>query len=209
MKRLFTPVALPFMLLSLLTSPLAEAHLLKVFAYAEGEQLHGNAYFAGGEPAVAATISLQAADGTPLQQGQADAEGEFSFQLQQRRDLILIADSGDGHRAEWPVSAEEQSSALPAASGTPVSTTDSTTLNTAPQAVNAEQQLALIERAVARQIGPLRRELQANQQRARLADIVGGLGLIFGCAGVALWWRSRRPSTKPSPQPNPPPQSHP
>ena len=48
-----------------------------------------------------------------------------------------------------------------------------------------------MEQAVARQIGPLRRELQASQQRARLSDIIGGIGLIFGIAGVVLWWRSR------------------
>jgi nickel transport protein len=49
-----------------------------------------------------------------------------------------------------------------------------------------------VERAVARQIRPLREALEAERSRARLHDILGGLGYIAGLAGLALWWRSRK-----------------
>jgi nickel transport protein len=58
---------------------------------------------------------------------------------------------------------------------------------------SAEPELAaLIEQAVARQVRPLREELLAAQGRAGLRDVLGGIGYIFGLAGVLMWWRSRR-----------------
>jgi nickel transport protein len=51
-----------------------------------------------------------------------------------------------------------------------------------------------IERAVARQIRPLREQLVAAEDRIRLQDILGGIGYIIGLTGLALWWRSRRRS---------------
>jgi hypothetical protein len=50
---------------------------------------------------------------------------------------------------------------------------------------------AAIERAVARQIGPLREQLLAAQERVLLRDVLGGLGYILGLTGLALWWTSR------------------
>jgi nickel transport protein len=38
----------------------------------------------------------------------------------------------------------------------------------------------------------LREELIAAQDAYRLQDILGGVGYIFGVAGLALWWRARR-----------------
>ena len=51
-----------------------------------------------------------------------------------------------------------------------------------------------IERAVARQIRPLREQLVGAQDRVRLQDILSGIGYIMGLSGLALWWKSRRRS---------------
>ena len=45
------------LLFGLLALP-AQAHLLKVFAYVEGDSLHGSSYFSGGGAAAAAKIQL-------------------------------------------------------------------------------------------------------------------------------------------------------
>ncbi|WP_210395964.1 hypothetical protein [Motiliproteus sediminis] len=176
----------------------AQAHLLKVFAYAEGQQLHGNAYFTGGDPAIGATIEIRSGDDRLLTSLSADTQGEFSVSLvslvDPDSDLTVIADSGDGHRAEWLIGASELGSVLDAES-VERSATYASASATASTATDIEL-LALVERAVARQVGPLRRELQASQQRARLGDILGGIGLIFGLTGTLLWWRSRR-TTRP------------
>lgn len=48
-----------------------------------------------------------------------------------------------------------------------------------------------IEEAVARQIAPLMARIEEMDARLRLADVISGLCLIFGLAGVALWARRR------------------
>ncbi len=58
--------------------------------------------------------------------------------------------------------------------------------------LSAEELEALVERAVASQVAPLREELHRYQNSARLSDILGGLGVIFGLAGAALWWKARK-----------------
>ncbi|QVK22833.1 hypothetical protein KHX94_16775 [Shewanella dokdonensis] len=50
----------------------------------------------------------------------------------------------------------------------------------------------LVQTAVAREVGPLRMELQRYADRLRLSDLLGGIGFIFGLTGGALWWRSRK-----------------
>ena len=169
--------------LALVMSCTAQAHLLKVFAYGEGGRVHGSVYFAGGGPATGASVQVLALDGSVLATLTPDEKGEFVYQPQAPRDLELLVDTGDGHQVRWPVSATELQGALP---------TPKPGQTAAPEAVDQQQLLSMIEQAVARQVGPLRQELQQAEDRARLSDILGGLGMIFGIAGLAMWWRGRR-----------------
>lgn len=97
----------------LLPSPALQAHLLKVFASAEGDRIQGSAYFAGGAKASGAQIHVQTADGRVLARLTPDAQGAFSYQARVRADHVLVADSGDGHVARWTVRAEELPDGLP------------------------------------------------------------------------------------------------
>ncbi|MEH6625542.1 MAG: hypothetical protein V7739_03790 [Motiliproteus sp.] len=186
--------------LTLLVSPQASAHLLKLFVYAEGNLLQGSCYFAGGSAAKGVNIRILAATGDEIAKLQSDDQGEFSYQASTTRDYRLIADSGDGHRAEWTVKADEMTppSDLQAdlGNGTIVSTTSPPINPSQASSINNNELAILVERsvtrAVAKQVGPLRQELQRNADKARLADIVGGIGFMFGLAGILLWWRSRR-----------------
>ena len=49
-----------------------------------------------------------------------------------------------------------------------------------------------VDRAVERQIRPLLEAYDAAEGRLRFNDIVGGIGMIVGLAGIALWAASRR-----------------
>ena len=53
---------------------------------------------------------------------------------------------------------------------------------------------ALINRAVARQVGPLRAEVNAYRNDVRMSDILGGIGIIIGIFGVGAWVLARRQS---------------
>lgn len=168
------------LVIPLLAAPPALAHKLKVFATREGGDVVGMSYFAGGEPVV--DLDGQALDGAGIQVGtpHTDSQGRFRLALPAGGPLRIRFDTGDGHVAEAVVDAP----AIGAASGP-----------AAPQAgtVGATLDTAAMEQAIARQITPLREQLDAMDARARLSDIVGGLGLIFGLFGCAAWIASRRP----------------
>lgn len=177
----------------LLWSSAAGAHLLKVFAWAEGDTLHGRVYFAGGAAATGAQVTVYGTDGERLAELTPDAAGEFSHTVSAPVDLRIVADTREGHRAEWRLAAAELAGASPApAAAGPADDPPPTTA----AGVSQAQLNATVERAVARQLGPLRAELKAYAEGARLGDVVGGIGVIFGIAGVAMWWRCRRGDRK-------------
>lgn len=180
-------------LCALAAAPVA-AHQLKVFAAAEGAHIQGRVQYAGGWPAEGAVVTVRAPDGRVLESLTADRMGRFAFEATERVDHGFSAGTGDGHGAAWTVSAAELPAALPApgveagaSSGGGLAVASAAPVQ--PAAADLE---AMIERAVARQVRPLREELQSAQERARIADVLGGIGYIFGVAGITLWWRARR-----------------
>jgi nickel transport protein len=182
------------------------AHGVEVFAYAEGARIQGSAHFAGGSAAGLRVLIQDSAGSTLAELTPAD-DGSFSYRARDPLEHRIIAQSADGHRAEWRVTAEELAAGFPGhrdragagiAAGAPTPPRrDAETVSGGRVAVEPAALDPLVEaaigRAVARQVGPLRQELAADRRRARLQDVLGGIGYIVGLAGFALWWRSRHP----------------
>jgi nickel transport protein len=193
-------------LLGLGLSPPAQAHKLRVFAAAEGPLITGSAYFAGGGAAGGARIRVLDAQGRTLAEPTPDAAGRFSYRAQAAADLLILAETGDGHRAEWRIPASDLAGSFPTeGTGTPeqpaappaAAPTAPAAAPPTPAPTGLDPLLtAAIEGAVARQIRPLREELQSFQEQARLRDVLGGIGYILGLMGLALWWRSRRTAAR-------------
>jgi nickel transport protein len=169
----------------ILTATPAAAHRLRVHAFPAGAEIEGSAYYAGGGPAPGVLIQVLDARGQTLAELHPDAEGRFRYQAQASGDLLIVALSGDGHRAEWPVSGAERAPgpAAPARPGQPPPAPGT------PEPALTPAAAAAIERAVARQLRPLREELAATREALRLQDILGGIGYLFGLAGLYLWRR--------------------
>ncbi len=181
------------------------AHKLNVFAAAEGARIEGSAYFAGGAKAVGAKIVITDLAGTVLAELTPAADGRFSYQASAPVEHRVIAEAIDGHRAEWRITADElaggfpsraQDASEPAAGAMPGPAPAGTVSSGDQPPITAPAELgpgldAAIEGAVARQIRPLREELLATREALRLRDILGGIGYIFGLAGLAIWWHSR------------------
>jgi nickel transport protein len=53
-----------------------------------------------------------------------------------------------------------------------------------------------VDAAVARQLRPLLEAYEAAEGRTRFNDIMGGIGMIMGLAGLALWGSTRRAGGK-------------
>jgi nickel transport protein len=196
---------LALVLTTLAASP-ARPHAPAVFAYAEGAQIRGSVEL-GGHASGAARILVKDAGGNTLARLSPTADGSFNYQAQRAVEHLIVAEWGDGHQAQWRVSAAELAAgfadrvqisgmgaaAEPAGAGGQVAT------NAGERAAvsNGHPELdpgveAAIGLAVARQIGPLRQELAASRERLRLQDVLGGIGYIIGLAGLTLWWRCQR-----------------
>jgi nickel transport protein len=190
------------MLIFALAATPACAHKLMVFAFADGTRIEGSVYFAGGGAATGARIVLKDAEETVLAELTPAADGGFSHQAHAAVDHLIVADAGDGHRAEWTLPASELAPGFSASENGAHSTaaradTDAVSAPAAPTGTLPAPGLdptleAAIEHAVARQVRPLREQLIASQEAFRLQDILGGIGYIFGLGGLALWWHSRR-----------------
>lgn len=185
----------------------ALAHKLQVFAFAEGARISGSAYFAGGGAALVARIEVRDGEGGVLAELAPDGEGRFVYTAAAPVDHLILAITSDGHQAEWRVPAAElatgfgyggaiaQEAERPHRRDEPVIVeTDASSTSATSVAILDPALESAIERAVARQIRPLREQLVAAQDRIRFQDILGGIGYIMGLTGLALWWTSRRRS---------------
>jgi nickel transport protein len=166
-------------LLFLLPQP-GRAHALRLFAAAEGTAVHGSVYFPGGGSLPGASVAAYGQDGRLLARTTTDGDGRFILPAGDRGTLLLVAETADGHRTEFTLAAQGPAGGPPPAEPPP----------TATQADH--ELLPLIEEAVARQLRPLREQLDREAQRRRLQDVLGGLGYILGIAGLAMYWAARK-----------------
>ena len=183
-------------LLILLLAPLpASAHKLNIFAWAGDKLIYGEAKFSVGRAAKEITGNVEnSTSGAILLTTSTDEQGKFQFSppeqaTEKQLDLLITADAGDGHRAEWPLAAEEYVVASvpeeqPAESGIqqPVAA-----------GMDETQIRRIVCEEVNRQLAPVRQSLAEKQER-KIApqDILGGIGCIIGLAGLVAWLRSRK-----------------
>jgi nickel transport protein len=185
------------LLLAVLPLTSAHAHKLRAFAYAEGEVIHGSVYFAGNVPVKGAHIHVIDLNGATVAETTSNAEGRFSVVVRERIDHRVVADAGDGHRSEYNVKAAELPESLPIPSVAQAAWPAGPAASPPPPSNAAQTEMAgdleaRIERAVARQIGPLREELANYDDKVRWHDVLGGLGYILGITGLGCWLIERR-----------------
>lgn len=168
----------------------AHAHRLNLFATASNGVIAGNAYFSDGKPAKGLAVQAVAPDGTLLGQTNTNDEGRFEYKpLSLGGAVTLKTVSGDGHAAEFTVSAAELS-------GAPVAPERLTTAETtAGAAVGGIERI--VDEAVSRQVRPLREQLDAFEHEVRIRDVIGGIGYIVGAVGLVALLKSRRGHGRP------------
>lgn len=188
MKRLF----LLFSLLTLtFVSVNSVAHNVVGGVYVNGLDIEGEAGFSNGAMAYEGTI-VKVSDqaGTPLGEVLTDDQGFFVFTAKKRITHVFELNMGAGHILKMQLPAEELPDTL--TKGMPVKNRSVT--NNIPDANMTEQQVTslMIEKAIAKQINPLRKEIRALKEKSGLRDIIGGIGYIFGLLGLVVFLRERK-----------------
>ena len=83
------------------------AHRVNLFAWIEGDTIYVESKFSGGRHVNAGKITIMDSEGSELLSGMTNETGEFSFKIPKKTDLKIILDAGEGHRAEWTISAAD------------------------------------------------------------------------------------------------------
>jgi nickel transport protein len=192
------------LLLILILLPIsAEAHKIRVFAYAEGDTIKGETSFNGGKPAknIEILVTNSTSEETILTTRTND-QGEFTFTLSEavkkaQNDILIIANAGEGHRNTWLLQAADY---LPdVVTKTPMQQPKEKVQKTNKQPGNVatgidEKSLKkIVDQSVAEQLGPIKRMLiENNEKKVSLQDIIGGIGYIIGLAGLAAIMKSQK-----------------
>ncbi|WP_261841424.1 hypothetical protein [Aliamphritea ceti] len=181
-----------FVLLAMLFALPASAHNVVGGVYAIGSTIEGEAGFSNGDMASAGTkVIVTDAAGNVLLETETDDEGFFTMEATTRIDHIFRMEMGSGHVLEMTLPAEELSESLAGGDTAVAASAAKASTGSAVQYDEAAMQ-GMIEKAVAKQVKPLRKELRAFQEKAGLQDVLGGIGYIFGLCGIGMWWRQRK-----------------
>ena len=182
------------LLLSLLSLGVA-AHNVVGGVYAIGDQIEGEVGFSNGDMAAPGTVvKVTDGQGNELASLETDDEGGFTYTATQRIDHLFYANLSSGHILELTLPADELTDSL-AAVGSVEVTVDKVavpSVSTTSIATDRQGLEQMIERAVAKQVVPLRKEIAAYKEKSSLQDIMGGIGYIFGLCGLGIWWRQRQ-----------------
>jgi nickel transport protein len=174
------------------------AHRVNVFAWLEGDEVHVEGAFPGGRPVAGGTVRVVETDtGRDVLTGETDEAGTFVFTLpkrilEERPELTIVLEAGEGHQDQWPLPARDYLADAPSAPK------PRPAVESAPPPVVAkrpmqmdehlrEEMKAELSELLDRKLRALESRLEAREtQRITATEIFGGIGYIFGLAGVAM-----------------------
>ncbi len=204
------------MLCSLLLPLPVTAHKLRIFAWTEGDIMHGETAFSGKrKPRNAEVTVLDNKSRAVLLTTTTDEQGRFSFKLpeqavREQMDLLLVVNSGEGHRGEWPMPAAEYLPATEEETTSPVQATEpdqgpeQSIAVSVPQVepvavVGLDEQVlrrivaSELDKQLNEKLAPIKQMLAENsEEQPDFRDILGGIGYIIGLAGLLAWFQSKR-----------------
>ena len=167
------------------------AHKFKCFATFEDGKISGYAWFSAGTRPVSVPIIASGPDGAVLYSGTTTPNGEFSFSPNATVDHLIKVNAGEGHVASFTVYADDLLELTAIVSRDPAVSPEAaiveTTANSAVNSLDIANESTIIK-AVTKEIGKLRRDLDAFKERQRMQDVIGGVGYLFGVAGIAFYF---------------------
>lgn len=183
----------------------AAAHRMKMFVTAVDGEISGYAFFVGGGRPTDVDVVVADTAGAEVFRGRTDDQGGFRWRPPKPADYTVTVDAGDGHWTAGTIAADRLGAASPLApapsasvAAAPVAApaAPAAPAGVCPAAIDPAALAAMVEaqvdRAVARQVRPLIEATERAEGRVRFNDVMGGLGMIVGLAGAAMWATTRR-----------------
>ena len=188
------------LVLSLVVASSAQAHKVNMFAFAEGNEVYVEGYFSDGKKPKRCEVIVYDENNKPVFNGLTNEDGQISFTNPVKGAIRITLNAGEGHMAEYKLSAEEtmvdEGPSGSVDSSDPVSMEDTvTSVATGMQPENADIQ-KMIRHSVGQSLRPVMRALDELKARRGTSDIIGGVGIIMGIGGLLLYMKARKLSEK-------------
>lgn len=187
------------LMVSLLMPHLALAHKVLASAYvidsdARSATIEGEIGLSDGTMAAAGIpVQVFAANGELLGETNTLDGGLFTYRTTQGGDLRFTANLSAGHITHFILPADELPDQLKGVHGSNPQAQAATSLSpSTDDTIDPTRLQHLINKAVADQIRPLRKDLARFKEEVRWHDVLGGIGYILGLFGIAAWVQSRR-----------------
>jgi nickel transport protein len=167
------------------------AHKVNVFAWVEGDTVFVEGYFPGGKKSQNSLVEVFNPAGAKLLEGRTNEKGEFSFKIPERTDLTIVLTASMGHKNDFIVPASDFQEGASAPSSPAQSVTQSAKDSSAHKA-GLSQLEGMIDRALDRKLAPVIKLIRDTRREGpTIAEIVGGIGYIFGLFGLVMYLKSR------------------
>uniref|UniRef100_A0A7V5XG40 SD-repeat containing protein B domain-containing protein n=1 Tax=Thermodesulfobacterium geofontis TaxID=1295609 RepID=A0A7V5XG40_9BACT len=189
------------MLIFLLFTKIGLTHKINTFAYREGDQVTGEAYFADGSPCIKCKVEVYSDKGTKILEITTDEKGKYSFTTKEKGSIKIKVIAGEGHLAECKVEGLKNSqTSKTEESKIGRSKTEEKVTNL--KMTNEEMKIVIKEAvsdAIKETIKPetegiknLLVDVKKDMDRVKLHDIIGGIGYIFGIWGIITILKFRK-----------------
>ncbi|UCG14650.1 MAG: hypothetical protein JSU72_09480 [Deltaproteobacteria bacterium] len=179
------------LILPLLTTR-AMAHKVNVFGWVEGDRVFVEGYFRGGKKAKDSLVEVFNEAGVKLLEGRTDETGRFSFKIPEKTDVRIVLTASMGHKNDFIVSASDFRESPSKSSRTPWVSAESRTVS-APTLEDPSRLETMIEQTMDRKLAPVIQLIRDSKKEGpTVAEIIGGIGYIFGLVGVAMYFNSRK-----------------
>lgn len=187
-------LGLSFFLVLLNSGPVL-AHKVRVFAWEDSGMIVTESQFNSGRPAKNAIISvIDTTTGHQLLSGTTNGDGLFSFPTPAGTEsaIEIIVDCGDGHKNSWFVTPEEETNSGDSKGHSHREITEPLTRPPA-VTISSEELQQIVEGALDKKLAPIKRSLaESADHKPTFQDILGGIGYIFGLAGIAAYFQSQK-----------------
>lgn len=181
----------------LLLSTSAFAHKVNMFAYAEGNNIFMEGYFADGKKAKRCEVTVFNSQGEELHAGLTDVEGQYQFAIPEMTDLKIVLNAGMGHQASFLLPVDELKDEEDSIQST-VNTDVAVTISGSGANINAEALGLIVDQAVAKAVRPVMRSIAEMREEKSFSSIIGGIGFIFGMMGLYFYMKAKKDFNSPS-----------
>lgn len=171
----------------------AQAHRIRIWATVMDSGTIRGEVFSPGARLSGLTVRVYDSQGQLIAELTTDDNGQFAYRPTAKHDHLFKVDLGDGHASEILVSPSKSGAEQPADVPQSADVTQtappeqesgsSTGKGESPAKSIAEYELEIFQ---------LRRQIAAEGEQIRPRDLIGGVGYIFGAAGVAALVMQRR-----------------